>query len=464
MSRRTRTVCWPGVILILTILFAIMGCVPLTGPDPDDGDKDGDDQEPGIEFTVNAGEDRTVNLATKVELAGSVSNAPGTPVYAWSFVSRPAGASETITDSTLLDASFYPSKVGAYTLKLSATYGETVEEDTVVITVVAAANIIPEAELEVDKHFVTTGTEITLTGRGGDYNFEAITYTWTVVSQPEGSEIAIEPDTDPFPFSGGGYDSSIKLVTLNIAGTYVFRLTVSDGKASAFEEVTVTAEVDDPDVNAPPVANAGPDATVNPDEVPSYTLDGSKSGDADSIDLTYSWECTGAPEGDPADVTVYDAETSEAYFYVGIKAGDYTFTLTVSDGETEATDTVVITVTNEPPQVDISDEGTGMYNADSEDAGLRTVVISVDVFDPNDDELSIESWRIVTQPAGAGLTAESVLGPDPDFETFTLELPKGYYGEYVIEVTVTDGELSGTASLRVVTYTDQEAIVIPELE
>ena len=94
-----------------------------------------------------------------------------------------------------------------------------------------------------------------------------------------------------------------------------------------------------PPNNQAPIANAGADQSVA-DTVTSVSLQGSGS-DPDGDAITYAWSQTSGA------TTVINSLSSATTSVDGLTAGNtYTYTLTVSDGRTTATDTVTVTVAN----------------------------------------------------------------------------------------------------------------------
>ena len=89
--------------------------------------------------------------------------------------------------------------------------------------------------------------------------------------------------------------------------------------------------------NNAPVADAGVDQTVDVDT--QVTLDGTGSSDEDNDGLNYSWSLAGPPA---STATVTNPSSAVTSFTPDV-AGEYTATLTVSDGTDDATDQVVIT-------------------------------------------------------------------------------------------------------------------------
>jgi hypothetical protein len=104
-----------------------------------------------------------------------------------------------------------------------------------------------------------------------------------------------------------------------------FALTAKDDRGAASNSPAITT-ITVKHINHPPVANAGTDQRVNAGYV--VALDGSKSKDPDSDQLTYSWTQTTGPS-----VTLSDSNASTASFKAPNISSDTTlkFSLTVKD-------------------------------------------------------------------------------------------------------------------------------------
>ena len=139
----------------------------------------------------------------------------------------------------------------------------------------------PLADAGPDRN-VQEGAVVTLDGSNSvDPDGDIASYLWqptagTAVSLSNTS--AVQP-TFTAPDVGAGGES------------LTFRLTVTDSEGQQGTDIC-TANISA--INHPPVANAGPDQTVN--ESVSVTLDGSNSSDIDNDLATYQWEqTTGTP-------------------------------------------------------------------------------------------------------------------------------------------------------------------------
>jgi hypothetical protein len=93
--------------------------------------------------------------------------------------------------------------------------------------------------------------------------------------------------------------------------------------------------------NTAPVADAGPNQSVETDDV--VTLDGSGSFDANGDPLTYAWTLTSKPAESVAALT---GATTVSPTFTADLAGNYVVSLVVNDGTANsAPDTVTITAT-----------------------------------------------------------------------------------------------------------------------
>jgi pimeloyl-ACP methyl ester carboxylesterase len=158
-----------------------------------------------------------------------------------------------------------------------------------------------------------TGKLVTLNGIASydpDSGPSPLTYAWT---QTSGPTVAL---------TGAG--TATPSFTPTQSGTYLFRLVVSDGRASS-APASVTITVISP--NIAPIANAGMDRTIIVGKT--VTLNGSASMDPDNSPspLTYDWRQTAGPA-----VTLINP-TSTTPNFTPMQAGLYSFSLMVSDGQ-----------------------------------------------------------------------------------------------------------------------------------
>jgi serine protease AprX len=164
--------------------------------------------------------------------------------------------------------------------------------------------------------------------------------------RPDGTIAA----TSECPLSGlscGVGRQEVVAVRPAVAGTWVLRVfafagSPNNGKGGPFavdvaQGPTGVAEPPPPPVNTVPVANAGPDLSVRANRktgLGSFTLDGTRSTDADGDLLTHTWT-------DAAGTTV----GTGALLALKRAVGTWTFVLRVDDGRgATSSDTVVVTV------------------------------------------------------------------------------------------------------------------------
>ena len=173
---------------------------------------------------------------------------------------------------------------------------------------------------------------VTLDGTSSsDADNDSLTYSWT---QTSGTSVTLSSSTASQP--------TFTAPTLNFGDSnlsLVFSLVVNDGTENSTAD-TVTITVTSP-ANSSPVANAGPDQTV--DAGVTVTLDGSSSSDADGHSLSYAWTQISGTS-----VTLSSSTASQPTFTAPRAASTTTliFSLVVTDTESadSSADTVTITV------------------------------------------------------------------------------------------------------------------------
>lgn len=106
-----------------------------------------------------------------------------------------------------------------------------------------------------------------------------------------------------------------------------------------------TPPANTPAVNVAPIANAGADQTVP--TATAISLDASASSDPDNDNLSYQWRIISAPSQSEAIINNANSVTAS---FTGDFRGQYQFSVTVSDGQSSATDTVTLTLVSELEQ------------------------------------------------------------------------------------------------------------------
>ncbi len=355
---------------------------------------------------ANAGGNQSVDTGDTVFLDGSASFDPdGDPItYAWTLVT-PGGSSATLSDATAQAPSFTADVAGTYTATLIVNDGSgDSAPDTATITVTDVPNSPPIADAG-NNATVVEGTLVNLSGAGSsDPEGSPLTYSWTL-TRPGGSAAVL---SDP-----GSVTPSF---TADVPGTYVATLVVNDGTDdSAPDSVTITATV-----NQPPLAQAGPDQTVDAGDL--VQLNGAGSSDPEGQPLTYSWSLT-RPAGSSAALS---NATAVAPSFTADVDGSYSATLVVNDGNSDsAPDTVIITAeTDDPP---VADAGPDQDVA----AGALVNLDGSASFDPEGQPLTY-AWTMASKPGGSNA---SLAGATTATPSFTADLD----GSYTITLVVNDG-------------------------
>jgi len=287
------------------------------------------------EPVANAGPDQTVAEGVIVTLDGSGSTDPddGIASYAWEQIAGPLPF-VTITGADTANPTFTTPIVGmggeALVFKLTVTDNGGLKTTDTVIVNVTWSNLPPTTEAGPDQT-VSEGSVVTLDGSASTDTDDGIaSYAWVQTDGPVvtlSNPAAIKP-TFTTPDVGMAGD------------VLTFELTVTDmGGLMATDSVSINVTW----VNAPPVAEAGPNQSVGKDS--EVSLNGTASSDPDDGIASYLWQQTGGPA-----VTLVNANTAIASFTANVAVSSVlTFTLTVTDvGGLTSTDTCTVTVLAAP--------------------------------------------------------------------------------------------------------------------
>jgi len=290
-------------------------------------------------------------------------------------------------------------------------------------------NSPPVANAGSDK-IVEEGTmDVVLDGSGSSDSDGLITsYLW---AQTEGPVVA-QNSTNT---AAVGFDAPI--VTNDTL--LKFNLTVTDnGGATSSDVVAVTIT----DANQAPIANAGPDQSVNESTI--VTLDGSASNDPDGdLPLSYLWTQTAGAHN----ITLIGANTANATFTAPnvSSSGDLLiFSLNVTDAKGLASssplDSVSVTV-NDNPQLNNPPQTLDQTVSTNRNAAVEIALTGTD---SDGDTLS---FITVTQPGFGSLGPITATGPNSANVTYTPD--SDYVGQDSFQFKVNDG-IVDSSSLGVV--------------
>ncbi|HNU40958.1 MAG TPA: gliding motility-associated C-terminal domain-containing protein, partial [Cyclobacteriaceae bacterium] len=278
--------------------------------------------------SANAGSDKTIKLPTNsTTLPGLGLDPDGTIAsYAWTKISGPTVVlanqnTNTLSLSNMVD--------GSYTFQLTVTDndGDTGSDQVTVLVLPADINTPPVANAGPDVNVLLPNNTAILVGSATDDGTVAST-SWVKVSGPPA-------------FLTNPLTTTLTASNL-IAGTYLFRLTVTDdGGLTATDDATVIVFPENPP-NQPPVVSAGDDQMIQL-PVNSITLV-AVAEDPDGIIDVFAWSQLQGP------ATTVTTDNTNELVLTDLAAGTYSFVVTVTDNEgLTASSEVTLVVREEDP-------------------------------------------------------------------------------------------------------------------
>ncbi|AZQ12783.1 PKD domain-containing protein [Shewanella khirikhana] len=367
-------------------------------------------------------------LGTAVRVSGSGSfDADGDSLtYEWHMVSRPAGSQANLLDASVAETSITPDVAGDYIVALVVKDASSASK-TATVTLHAASSV-NRAPIAVTGHdrLITTSQEVHLDGTAShDPDGDAISYRWSLVHKPSGSQAQLSEPFSVHPF-----------FTPDVTGSYVAQLIVNDGTRDSLP-VTVLLT----DSNLPPVAHAGSDIKGGPGQT--VLLDGSASTDGNGDPLSYRWSLVSQPAGSQA--VINNPGSAQPTLTVDIQ-GHYVAQLIVNDGYADsAPDAVIITDVNLAPVADAGSDQKASKGSKVNLSGSRST-------DPEGQALSYR-WKLLSQPAGSAAVLSAT-------DTIDTQFVADLSGDYIVQLVVNDGELDSVPATVIVRDFDKNTLPV----
>ena len=249
-----------------------------------------------------------------------------------------------------------------------------------------------------------------------DNNGSITNYGWVKLSGPASCNIV----------AAGSKTTWIKKLT---EGTYVFELTVTNNFKLTAKD-TLTIYVDKTKIARPPVAEAGPDQTI---QLPNnnVTLDGSASSDPDNDISDYLWTRIKGTS-----TVTYTSPANAITDVSKLTAGVHLFELRVTDATGLIDrDTIAVQVNEAPGVPPVANAGTDQnIPYDLSNCSTSPVIISLtgsESYDP-DGTITKYNWQIIF-PLNAPIV---ITNPSKAEASVTGLLA----GKYMFELSVTDND------------------------
>jgi hypothetical protein len=256
-----------------------------------------------------------------------------------------------------------------------------------------------------ERHKVNNKVELDGRASKPGQNGGELSYNWTLLNAPEGSEVRIHQADKPVAY-----------LTPDRPGVYRIQLIVNDGVADSKPCIDDFEAI----INSPPVAHASYNDPVRINE--SVLLDATLSEDKDNDPLTYVWELTHRPNMSHAELS--DSSALKPEFVADI-VGEYIVQLIVNDGELNSEPfTLTIRIYDKPVAIATFEQHVPVHQHVQLDGTSSQPGIE-------GNDLTFQ-WTFTQKPPESNA---QISDPSSERPTFMADKP----GLYIIQLIVNDG-------------------------
>lgn len=264
---------------------------------------------------ANAGKDQYVTTlsTTMLNASRSYDVDANTLTYIWNIVSKPTLSTAHLSDTSLVNPTFVPDVDGTYVFQLVVNDSITNSLSDTVSVIAVTTNSAPVAIIGQNQNVITGESVIVDGSLSSDADHDPLSYSWKIVSRPNGSSADLTNKTIVNP-----------TFVPDVDGSYVIALSVNDAIVeSPLTYTTIVASK----LNSKPIASAGNNQNVTKLSV--VTLNALGSSDADGDTLRYRWRMISYPTSSTAQLS---STTTAQPSLRPDKIGTYVFELVVNDG------------------------------------------------------------------------------------------------------------------------------------
>lgn len=380
---------------------------------------------------------RAVTLGSLVDFdaSGSTDADLDTLVTSWTITEKPLTSKAVLAVLSGAASRFQPDALGIYKVRASTRDPKgAVSLTDISINVnnrapegLMSIYAAPTATQSTSTFTTSEGYQVVLNGGPStDADGDLLTYAWQLVDKPTGSTMGVN-----------GTNAQTLAIIPDLKGTYKLKLTVTDTRGAKGENLLTLVvnnrrPVANIATNATPIAQAYAPTARIPSGIEVF-LRGSDSADPDGDSLTYLWDIVARPPQSLAGLNAYDTANVR---FTPDKDGSYQFKLRVTDPKGAYSErNVEIVVGGATPVV----------NLDRQRA-MVTLGEVVDLASSNSFGATTGltyTWSLDTKPQGSTLTLDATA-------TDKLSFTPDVVGTYVVNVTVSNGTRSASASAIVV--------------